>query len=322
MASTIETLSSQPGRYTAEAPVPLIEFRNVQVSFDDLKVIDDLSFKLMDAEIKILLSSSGGGKSTILRLIIGLLKPDAGQIFIDGEEITQLDESEMQRVRDKIGIVFQEGGLFDSISVYDNVAYRLHERGVPEERIEEEVRMLLRFVDLESEIDMLPSQLSGGMQKRVGIARALVGNPKIVLFDEPSSALDPPTSHAICELVMRLRDLEGVSSIVATHEMDVVKYLTTEYAAVTERGALTVKDEGDRLCLTNAGILMLRKGRVIFDGPHQEFVASEDPYIQEFIRGTEMDNNKVELTPDESHAIPNEPLQPVGTIPAVSSHHA
>lgn len=277
-----------------EPLTPAIEFRNVHFSFEDKKVLDDISFTVQKGEIKIILSGSGGGKSTILKLILGLLKPDAGQIFVDGEEITDYDETEMQRVRDKIGMVFQEGALFDSLSVYDNIAYRLHEHELPEEDIEREVRLLLRFVNLENEMDKLPIELSGGMQKRVSIARALVGDPKIVLFDEPTAALDPPTAATICELVIKLRDLEDVSSILVTHEMDVVKYLTTAYAVVSDDGKISVKDEGSKLCLTNTSILMLRKGRVIFSGVEEELVKAEDTYIQEFIRGTEIDTKDTE----------------------------
>jgi phospholipid/cholesterol/gamma-HCH transport system ATP-binding protein len=270
-------------------PVTLsIEFRNVSFSYDDKEVLKDLSFKLAKGEIKIILSGSGGGKSTILKLILGLLKPDAGQIFIEGKDITPLDETELQQVRDRMGMVFQEGALFDSLSVYENVAFRLQEREMPEEDVEEEVGSLLKFVKLEDAIDKLPSELSGGMRKRLSIARALVGSPKIVLFDEPTVALDPPTSGTICDLIIELRDLENVSSIVVTHEMDVVKYLTSEYLSVSEKGKLQYKDDGQTLCLTNTNILMLRDGRAIFSGTSKELVDSEDPYIHEFIRGTEM----------------------------------
>src|SRR5437868_8283169 len=283
-----------PGRETGHAreqtdPVtPAVEFRNVSFSYDDKQVLNDLSFKLAGGEIKIILSGSGGGKSTILKLILGLLKPDAGQILIDGEDITPLDETELQRVRDKMGMVFQEGALFDSLSVYENVAFRLQEREMPEEDVEEEVRSLLKFVKLADAIDKLPSELSGGMRKRLSFARALVGSPKIVLFDEPTVALDPPTSGTICDLIIELRDLENVSSIVVTHVMDVVKYLTSEYVAVTDKGKLRFKEEGQTLCLTNTNILMLRNGRAIFSGTSKELVESEDSYIHEFIRGTEM----------------------------------
>src|SRR6266498_5810019 len=240
--------------------VPAIEFRHVDFSYDDNAVLDDLSFQVARGEIKIILSGSGGGKSTILKLILGLLKPDEGQVLIDDEDITNYDESQLMPVRDKIGMVFQEGGLFDSLSVYDNVAYRLHEGNVPEEDVEREVGLLLRFVNLENETDKLPNELSGGMQKRVGIARALVGNPQIVLFDEPTGALDPPTAATISELIIRLRDLENVASILVTHEMDTVKYITTAYAVVTEKGEVAVKEEGENCCLSNTKILMLREG--------------------------------------------------------------
>jgi phospholipid/cholesterol/gamma-HCH transport system ATP-binding protein len=272
---------------------PAVEFRSVHFSFDEQKVLDGVSFTVMRGEIKIILSGSGGGKSTMLKLILGLLKPDGGQVLIDGEDITDFDESQLKPVRDKIGMVFQEGGLFDSLSVYDNVAYRLHEEGVPEEDVEREVRQLLRFVDLERETDKLPNQLSGGMQKRVGIARALVGSPRILLFDEPTVALDPPTAATISELIIRLRDLENIACILVTHEMDTVKYITTAYAAITEKGEITVEDEGDKFCLSNTKILMLREGRVIFSGTNEEFVQSEDPYIQKFISGTEMEPDRM-----------------------------
>ena len=263
-------------------------------SFDDKKVLDDISFTVAKGEIKIILSGSGGGKSTILMLILGLLKPDAGHIFIDGEDITDYGEEEMERVRQKIGMVFQEGGLFDSLSVYDNIAYRLHEHGVPEDDVEREVGLLLRFVNLEDAIDKLPSALSGGMLKRVGIARALVGDPEIILFDEPTAGLDPPTARTICELVINLRDLEDVACVFVTHEMDNVKNLTTEYAVVDEKGEVVFEEEGERLCLSNTKILMLRDGRVIFSGTNEELYKSKDSYIQNFLQGTEMDIEKAE----------------------------
>ena len=275
----------QPGD---ELLIPAIEFRNVDFVYDDHRVLDSLSFQVAKGEIKIILSGSGGGKSTILKLVLGLLKPDAGQIFIDGEEITELEELELQRVRNKLGMVFQEGALFDSLSVYDNVAYRLHERELPEEQVEEEVRSLLQFVNLEDELEKLPSQLSGGMQKRLSIARALVGDPRIVLFDEPTVGLDPPSTGKICDLIIQLRDLENVSSMVVTHEMDVVKYLTSEYLGVTDQGKIEFKDDGGKLCLINTNILMLRNGRAIFSGTSKELIESTDRYIQDFIRGTEL----------------------------------
>ncbi len=186
--------------------VPAIEFRDVHLSFEDKKILNGISFTVRRGETKVILGRSGGGKSTIIRLILGLLKPDSGQILIDGENITDYNEPEMMTVRAKIGMVFQEGALFDSLSVYDNVAYRLHEQGVGEAEVENEVRRMLRFVDLEDAIDKMPDELSGGMRRRVGIARALVGDPQIVMFDEPTAGLDPPTARTICELAIKLRD--------------------------------------------------------------------------------------------------------------------
>ncbi|HEX8721409.1 MAG TPA: ATP-binding cassette domain-containing protein, partial [Pyrinomonadaceae bacterium] len=214
--------------------MPAIEFRDVTLAFDEQVILDGLSFTVQKGETKIILGGSGGGKSTTIKLILGLLKPDSGRILVDGEDITDYTEAEMMSVRAKIGMVFQEGALFDSLSVYDNVAYRLHERGVPEEEVEQEVRRMLRFVNLEEAIDKMPIELSGGMRRRVGIARALVGGPKIVMFDEPTAGLDPPTARTICELAIKLRDLEDVSSIFVTHEMNNVKYLTSEYAVVND----------------------------------------------------------------------------------------
>ncbi|HYY56404.1 MAG TPA: ATP-binding cassette domain-containing protein [Pyrinomonadaceae bacterium] len=265
--------------------IPAIEFRDVHLGFGDRKVLDGLSFKVMKGETKIILGGSGCGKSTTIKLVLGLLKPDSGQILVDGEDITNHDEAQMMVVRKKIGMIFQEGALFDSLSVYDNVAFRLHEQGVPEEEVEPEVRRMLRFVNLEDAIDKMPIELSGGMRRRVGIARALVGDPKIVMFDEPTAGLDPPTARTICELAMKLRDLEDVSSIFVTHEMNNLDYLSSEYAVVNDEGEVVFEREGERLCLINTKVLMMREGRVIFSGTDETLRKAEDPYIGKFLRG-------------------------------------
>lgn len=269
----------------SDRAIPAIEFRNVLLAFDDLVVLDNLSFKVMKGETKIILGGSGGGKSTIIKLVLGLLKPDSGRILVDGEDITYHDEGQMMSVRKKIGMVFQEGALFDSLSVYDNVAYRLHEQGVPEDEVEPEVRRMLRFVNLEDAIDKMPVELSGGMRRRVGIARALVGDPKIVLFDEPTAGLDPPTARTICELAMKLRDLEDVSSIFVTHEMNNLEYICSEYAVVDHKGQVVFEREGERLCLINSKVMMVREGKIIFSGTDESLRHAEDPYIQRFLRG-------------------------------------
>lgn len=265
--------------------IPAIEFRDVVLAFDDRVVLNKLSFKVMKGETKIILGGSGGGKSTIIKLVLGLLKPDEGRIFVDGEDITDYNEVKMMDVRKKIGMVFQEGALFDSLSVYDNVAYRLHEQGMSEDEVEPEVRRMLRFVNLEDAIDKMPAELSGGMRRRVGIARALIGDPKIVLFDEPTAGLDPPTARTICELAMKLRDLEDVSSIFVTHEMNNLDYLCSEYAVVNEEGQVVFEREGERLCLINSKVMMMREGNIIFSGTDEKLRKAEDPYIKKFLRG-------------------------------------
>jgi len=265
--------------------IPAIEFRDVTIEFDDRKVLDNLSFKVNRGETKIILGGSGCGKSTTIKLVLGLLKPDSGQILVDGEDITHYSEVDMMHVRKKIGMIFQEGALFDSLSVYDNVAFKLHEHLVPEDEVENEVRRMLRFVNLEEAIDKMPSELSGGMRRRVGIARALVGDPKIVMFDEPTAGLDPPTARTICELAMKLRDLEDVSSIFVTHEMNNLGYLCSEYAVVNEAGEVIFEKEGEKLCLTNSKVLMMRDGQVIFSGTDEALRRADDPYIQKFLRG-------------------------------------
>ena len=295
MATGIHTTAPTISEHAAESTfqevddrnraIPAIEFRDVLLAFDDKVILDRLSFKVMKGETKIILGGSGGGKSTIIKLVLGLLKPDAGQVLVDGEDITHYSEEQMMSIRKKIGMVFQEGALFDSLSVYDNVAYRLHEQGVPEDEVEPEVRRMLRFVNLEDAIDKMPIELSGGMRRRVGIARALIGDPKIVLFDEPTAGLDPPTARTICELAMKLRDLEDVSSIFVTHEMNNLHYICSEYAVVDEDGKVVFEREGERLCLINSKVMMMRTGKVIFSGTDEALRRSEDAYIQKFLRG-------------------------------------
>lgn len=262
---------------------PAIEFRHVNFSYGDRPVLDDLSFEVGRGETLLVLSGSGGGKSTILNLVMGLIKPDSGQILIEGEDVTGYDESELNRVRRKMGMQFQNGALFDSLSVYDNVAYRCHENDVPEETVEQEVRRLLRFVNLEEAIEMLPAELSGGMRIRVGLARALAGKPHIVLLDEPTAGLDPPTARSICELGIKMRDLRDVSSIFVTHGLENVRFLTSTYTCMSDEGEAVFMKEEDRLCLINTKIMMLRDGRILFHGVDEELFKLDDPYIRDFL---------------------------------------
>ena len=267
----------------SEPIVPRIEFRNVSLAYDDQVVLDDVSFVVWPAELKLMLGESGGGKSTVIKLTLGLEKPDAGEILIDGEEITELSEEKLQYVRDKMGVVFQEGALFDSLTVFENVAFRLREHGVPEDEIERKVMGLLKFVGLQGAADKLPSELSGGMKRRVAIARAVVDEPQIVLFDEPTTGLDPPTARTICELGLKLRDVRGVSSIWVTHRIEDVRFLASKTARVAPGNRTQIEDEGERFCLANTKVMMLHNGRIIFEGPDELFWKSNDPVIREFV---------------------------------------
>ncbi len=264
--------------------VSAIELRNVSKYYDDFPVLRDISFTVRRGETKVILGGSGSGKSTILKLIIGLIKPDEGEIWVDGEEISQFTENQMMEVRRKIGMVFQEGALFDSLSVADNVGYRLHEQGLlDEEEILAIVRKTLGFVELADAIDKLPSELSGGMRRRASIARALVGNPKIMLYDEPTAGLDPLVARTINEQVIKLRDLEGVSSVFVTHRLRDAFTMANEYLTYKDGILHYTREEDDQVCLVNTRFLMLREGQIIFDGADEEIRKSKDEYIQKFL---------------------------------------
>lgn len=265
------------------ASIPRIEFRNVSICYDDEVVLDDVSFVVWPAELKLMLGESGGGKSTIIKLALGLEKPDAGKILIDGEDIAPLPEEELDRIRNKMGVVFQEGALFDSLTVFENVAYRLREHGEDEAMIERKVRAILEFVGLKNAADKLPAELSGGMKRRVAIARAVVDEPEIVLFDEPTTGLDPPTARTICELGIKLRDVSGVSAIWVTHRIEDVRILASKHARVGPGHRTQIEDEGERFCLANTRVVMLHHGRIIFEGPDELFWTSNDPVIREFV---------------------------------------
>lgn len=266
------------------SPQPAIVFRDVSLAFGDRVILDKVNFEVGRGESKVVMGGSGTGKSTILRLALGLIKPDEGQIFVDGEEITDYNEEQLMRVRQKIGMVFQEGALFDSLPVYENVAYRLREQKVPEDEVEATVTQMLQFVDLEHAIHQMPNELSGGMRRRVGIARALVGKPKIILFDEPTAGLDPITARTICELALKLRDLENVASIFVTHRLQDIEVLSSEFAVKNEDGSITIRKEDDtQICIINTRFIMLKDGNIIFSGSDEQLTETTDPYIKRFL---------------------------------------
>jgi phospholipid/cholesterol/gamma-HCH transport system ATP-binding protein len=232
--------------------------------------------------MKVVLGESGGGKSTILKLVLGLIAPDRGKIFIDGEEITRLPEEELYPIREKIGMVFQEGALFDSLTVYENVAYKLLERGEDEAAIRRAVRRILRFVGLPGIENKYPAELSGGMKQRVAIARAVIGDPEIVLFDEPTSGLDPPAANKICELGLKLRDVQGDCCIWVTHRIKDVRFLSSKYIAEAWGDEVKIADEDDKLCLINTKFLILQRGVITFEGTDEQMWQSDDPFIRSF----------------------------------------
>jgi phospholipid/cholesterol/gamma-HCH transport system ATP-binding protein len=261
---------------------PKIEFREVCLAFGSKIVLDRVSFSVLPGEMKVVLGQSGSGKSTILRLGLGLLKPDAGQILIDGEEIAHLPEEELTRVRQKMSIVFQEGALFDSLSVYENIAYRPRELGWPEDKIEAAVQRVLSFAGLTDVADQLPDALSGGTRRMVAIARAIVDQPEIIFFDEPTVGLDPPTTHKLCDAAIRLRDLELTTSMFVTHKLADVRYLASTYAVKTPDNREELRAENNTLCLVNTKFLMLYQGHIVFDGTDEELWGSTDPFLRSF----------------------------------------
>lgn len=271
----------------AAAPVrdvdePVISFRDVHLAFDR-PVLQGVSFDLGPGTTKIVLGGSGSGKTTILRLILGLLKPDAGRIVVDGTEVSLLDEEEMRAVRLKIGMVFQEGALFDSLTVGENVGYRLIEEDELEEgEIEERVREMLGFVGLDPFYDRMPSELSGGQRRRVAVARALVARPQIMLYDEPTTGLDPITATNITDLIAKVRDLDGVSSIMVTHQLRDA-YNVARTFVLRRHGEYEPSMVEDMSILEGTEFLMLREGEVRFEGSPHALRTSSDAYIKEFL---------------------------------------
>jgi phospholipid/cholesterol/gamma-HCH transport system ATP-binding protein len=259
-----------------------LELRNVAKSYGAKAVLDGISFKVRKGETKIIIGASGSGKSTILKLIMGLERPDTGEIFVEGHELTRLKERELVPIRQRVGMVFQESALFDSLNVRENVAYRLFDIGTDPDEIETRVRESLRFVGLEDAIDKFPSELSGGMKRRVALARALIGQPEIMLYDEPTAGLDPITSRKINQLIIALRDLKDVTAVFVTHRMRDAFTLASEYA-VNGNGEVRFEREGDDRCIANTRFLMLRDGKIIFEGPDEILRRSDDPYIQRFL---------------------------------------
>ncbi len=273
---------SQPVRSPQNSPTDAIVFENVAIAFEDRTILDGISFCLPRGETKAVLGVAGVGKSIILKLALGLLKPDAGRVYVLGSEVTAMPEEELFDLRRRIGMVFQESALFDSLTVRENVAFRLlEERNVSEEEVDKPVREALSFVELENTIDLFPSELSGGMRRRVAIARAIITHPELLLYDSPTGGLDPVTSTTIIELIMKQRDVSKTSALMVTHRLQDAFMMATHYFD-TKANAMRELPPGQRGEVPMS-FLMLREGKIIFDGDLQELARSKDPYIREYI---------------------------------------
>jgi len=268
---------------------PAIEFRNVSLSFDEKRVLSDVTFQLNPGEMIFMTGESGSGKSVLLRLAMALDHPDSGQVRIEGQDVGALTESELLTLRgNRMGMVFQEDSLFTGMSVYENVAFRLVEHDVPEAEVAKQVSEVLKFVGLYRDAQKLPHELSGGMRRRLEIARALVGWPAIMLFDEPASGLDPLTATQVLDLIIRARDVYGISSIYVTKKLDEIPYLANHRAMKTV-DQIVIKETTGESC-PRTRVMVLARGQIIFTGSIAEFQAST---LAEVTRLTEADNGTV-----------------------------
>jgi phospholipid/cholesterol/gamma-HCH transport system ATP-binding protein len=259
---------------------PVLEFRNVSISFPGNPVLEDVTFKVAPNETRVLLGPAGVGKSVLLKLANGLLCPDGGSVHLFGQEISQMPERDLFALRTRTGFVFQEGALFDSLTVRDNVAYQLIQEEVADDEIDVRVRESLRFVGLEQTFSLYPGSLSGGMRRRVAIARALINTPALLLYDSPTGGLDPVTSTTIVELIVKQRDVYRTPSVLVTHRLqDAFTMCTHRFEPAEDRMVPLPKGVYD----ANTTFLMLSEGRLIFDGSLHDLVTSENPLVREFI---------------------------------------
>ncbi len=278
MSSTITPQNPLPASKSAA----VISFRDVHLGFAEGDVLNGLSFAAKTRETIILLGETGTGKTLTLKLAAGLMRPDQGEVELLGEPVSAMTEKDLLAFRQKVGFVFQEGALFDSLTVGENVAYRLVEDKVPDEEILPRVQEILRFVELEDTIDLYPSELSGGMRRRVSIARALVNRPPIVLYDSPTAGLDPITSQTIITLILRLRDVYGVTALLATHRLqDGFALANFRFDPKTKKVDRDTKHELDQTAITR--FLVLKAGKIYFEGTPDELLDTKDPYLQRFL---------------------------------------
>ena len=275
-AQTVEAILSERG-------APVVMFDQVELAFDEKVVLKNISFTLISGHTKIILGASGSGKSTILKIITGLLPADKGVVWVNGQRVDQLSEREMMSVRADLGMIFQEGALFDSLTVRENVGYKLYEESdMPLEEADMRVEEVLGWVGLSEYLDRMPSELSGGQRRRVAIARAMSFKPRILLYDEATTGLDPITATTVDEEIIKLRDLEHVSSIVVTHQLRDAFYIATHMAERDAGGNVRIvpaTPQKER----EAEFIMIRDGVIIFEGDADALRTSKDPYIQTFL---------------------------------------
>ena len=272
-----------PGHDSAvsEQPGPVVAFRRVSLAFDGHQVLEDVSFSVASNETRILLGPAGVGKSVLLKLASGLLRPDQGSILLFGQEISSMPEESLFPLRTRTGVVFQEGALFDSLTVRDNVAYQLIQLRIHDDEIDSRVREALRFVGLEETFDFFPASLSGGMRRRVAIARALINRPELLLYDSPTGGLDPVTSTTIIELIVKQRDVYRTPSLLVTHRLQDAFTLCTHRFDSNQGGMVPLpKGQTD----PNTTFLMLNEGKLIFDGSLHELLGSKDPFVRDFLQ--------------------------------------
>jgi len=265
-----------------DAAAPVVEFQDVSFAFDDHVILDHVNFSIEPSGLRVLLGPSGAGKSTVLKLILGLYRPDSGRIFVHGKRIDDLPEVDLLQMRADVGMLFQETALFDSLKVYENVGYRLYEETkMPLPEADGRVQDVLGFVGLADYGERMPSELSGGQRRRVAIARAMASRPGLLLFDDPTVGLDPVIATTVDDEIIKLRDLEQVTSIVVTHQIRDAHYIATHTAVKTGTGIAIVESDAARAA--HARFMVLNDGRIQFEGSADELLASKDPYLERFL---------------------------------------
>jgi len=268
-------------------PFPVISFRNVYYAYPgtDHYALKGTTFDVTAGSTEIILGGSGSGKSTILKLILGLIKPESGSIEVDGVDISLMEEADLMKVRAGMGMVFQEGALFDSLTVAENVGFRLREHDdLTEQEFESRVGSILGFVDLDEYYDRMPSDLSGGQRRRVALARAIAHRPQLVLYDEPTTGLDPIIGSTICDLIVKLRDLEGVTTVLVTHQLRDAFHVAQSFMMMKE--GRTVFNRIDNLdVLVGSEFIVVNRGEIVFRGLQRELWATDEPYVRNFLEG-------------------------------------